>query len=141
MAYTIIEVEEQTGISSYTLRFWAKKGLFPFIERDKHGVKYFSDKDIEWARWIEWLRKGDMSLEDIKLYVNLFAKGFSTASKRREILKTQHGKVLNHIKELKQMAKMLEHKIAIYDEALERGVDLFNTQSSDYEICGEVHKQ
>ncbi|MCI5787281.1 MAG: MerR family transcriptional regulator [Helicobacter trogontum] len=49
MADTIIEVERKTGISSHTLRFWVKKGLFPFIDRDKNGVKYFSEKDIKWV--------------------------------------------------------------------------------------------
>lgn len=35
MAYTIIEVERKTGVSSRTLRFWLDKGLFPFVEKDK----------------------------------------------------------------------------------------------------------
>lgn len=47
MAYTIIEVEKLTGISSHTLRFWAKKGLFPFVQKDTHQVKYFADSDVE----------------------------------------------------------------------------------------------
>nr|WP_230100079.1 MerR family DNA-binding transcriptional regulator [Campylobacter jejuni] len=33
MAYTIIEVERKTGVSSRTLRFWLDKGLFPFVEK------------------------------------------------------------------------------------------------------------
>ena len=52
MAYTIIEVEKKTGVSSHTLRFWAKKGLFPFVEKDDNQVKYFSERDVEWVRWI-----------------------------------------------------------------------------------------
>lgn len=35
MAYTI-KVEKETKISAYTLRFWAKKGLFPFVQKDKN---------------------------------------------------------------------------------------------------------
>ena len=34
MAYTIIEVERKTGVASRTLRFWADKGLFPFVQKD-----------------------------------------------------------------------------------------------------------
>lgn len=36
MAYTIKDVENLTGISSHTLRFWAKKGLFPFVQKDSN---------------------------------------------------------------------------------------------------------
>lgn len=135
MAFTIIEVEQQTGISSHTLRFWAKKGLFPFIQRDKNGVKYFSKSDIEWARWIEWLRKADMSLDDIKHYATLFAKGFSTAQERKSLLEHHHTKLLEHISELSTIAKHLEYKIGLYTQAIDSGIDLFNTQSKDYQKC------
>lgn len=47
MAYTIKEVEKETKISTHTLRFWAKKGLFPFVQKDENSVKYFSKSDIE----------------------------------------------------------------------------------------------
>lgn len=47
LAYTIIEVERKTGISSRTLRFWADKGVFPYVEKDKNGVRYFSEKDLQ----------------------------------------------------------------------------------------------
>ena len=47
MAYTIIEVERKTGVASRTLRFWADKGLFPFVQKDSNGVRYFSEKDVQ----------------------------------------------------------------------------------------------
>ena len=43
MAYTIIEVERKTGVASRILRFWADKGLFPFVQKDSNGVRYFSE--------------------------------------------------------------------------------------------------
>lgn len=47
MAYVIKEVEKETKINSHILRFWAKKGLFPFVQKDENGVKYFSKSDVE----------------------------------------------------------------------------------------------
>lgn len=139
MAFTIIEVEKITGISSHTLRFWAKKGLFPFIQRDKNGVKYFSKNDIEWAKWILWLRKANMSLEDIRLYAIMLSRGFSSAQERKRLLETQYAKLLNHIKELKSIAKHLEYKIDVYDKSIKSGIDLFNTQSKDYKVCKQIY--
>ncbi|WP_347876282.1 MerR family transcriptional regulator [Campylobacter sp. US33a] len=31
----MIEVERKTGIPSKTIRFWADKGVFPYVEKDK----------------------------------------------------------------------------------------------------------
>ncbi|WP_250541025.1 MerR family transcriptional regulator [Campylobacter jejuni] len=72
MAYTIIEVERKTGVSSRTLRFWLDKGLFPFVEKDKNGVRYFSEKDLEWVIWVDCYRQISMRLrilKDIFFYV------------------------------------------------------------------------
>nr|WP_251819755.1 MerR family transcriptional regulator [Campylobacter jejuni] len=72
MAYTIIEVERKTGVSSRTLRFWLDKGLFPFVEKDKNGVRYFSEKDLEWVIWVDCYRQIGMRLrilKDIFFYV------------------------------------------------------------------------
>ena len=44
MAYTIIEVERATNIPARKIRFWLDKGLFPFVERDENGVRYFAKK-------------------------------------------------------------------------------------------------
>lgn len=65
MAYTIIEVERKTGVASRTLRFWADKGLFPFVQKDSNGVRYFSEKDVQWVFWIDCYRQIGMSIEDI----------------------------------------------------------------------------
>ena len=35
---TIKDVAERTGISVYTLRYYAREGLLPSVERDKNGI-------------------------------------------------------------------------------------------------------
>ncbi|PZT48148.1 MerR family transcriptional regulator [Helicobacter valdiviensis] len=132
MTYTIIEVERQTGISSHTIRFWAKKELFPFVSRDKNGVKYFSKKDIGWVEWVACLRSVGMSLEDIKEYIYLFLEGIKTAPRRKELLEQQYKKVQKDIENLKKAQEKLKYKLDIYDKMIESGVDLLNPQSKDY---------
>lgn len=75
MAYTIIEVAKQTGISPHTLRFWAKSGLFEtFIDRDENGVKYFDKRGVELIAWIACLRDTGMNLKETKRYMELITK-------------------------------------------------------------------
>jgi len=133
MAYTIIEVERHTGMPSRTLRFWLDKGLFPFVERDENGVRYFSAKDIEWVYWIHCYRKAGMSLEQIKNYIHLCAKGKQSAQKRFEIITKQREKVLKEIEKLQSALPTLDFKIKYYELLIKDDLDALNVLSKDYD--------
>lgn len=93
MAYTIKKVEKETKISAHTLRFWAKKGLFPFVQKDENSVKYFSKSDIEWVKWIEWLRISGMPIEQVKHYIKLCSLGIKTAKRKTRDVKANKEKI------------------------------------------------
>lgn len=114
MSYTIIDVERQTGISSRTLRFWASKGLFPFTQLNEHGTRYFAQSDVEWAQWIECLRSLDMSIEDIRRYLYLFAQGKDTVRERKRLLQRQQSKIEQHLKTLQNSLEKVKFKIELY---------------------------
>lgn len=134
MAYTIIEVSKQTGISPHTLRFWAKKGVFEtVIDRDENGVKYFNKQAVEWVMWVNYLRTIGMTLKDIKRYAILFTQGMKTAHERREMLVKQMQSLKNQLATIHEIMQVLEKKISIYDEMIATGVDLF--QSHDIKNC------
>lgn len=103
MAYTIIEVARITKIPSRKIRFWADKGLFPFVERDEFGVRYFAKSDIVWVEWVDCLRSCSMSIKDIKRYITLTRGGIETAKERKELLE-RHFKILNKELEILHIA-------------------------------------
>ncbi|QQF52514.1 MerR family transcriptional regulator [Campylobacter fetus] len=133
MAKTIIDVEKKTGISSRTIRFWLGKGLFPFVERDKNGVNYFSDRDIEWVMWVDCFRKTGMSIEKIKHYITLAAKGKSSAATRLNMIEEQKAIIKAEIKKLEEIDKKLDYKIGYYKDMLANHEDTINPISNDYE--------
>lgn len=133
MAKTIIEVEKQTGISSRTIRFWLSKGLFPFVERDKNGVNYFSDRDIEWVMWVDCFRKTGMSIEKIKHYITLAQKGKSSAALRLKMIEDQQALIKSEIKKLEEIDKKLDYKISYYKNMIASDEDTINPVSKDYE--------
>ena len=135
MAYTIIEVERATNIPSRKIRFWLDKGLFPFVERDENGVRYFAKSDMEWLKWIEWLRQCGMSLNEIRAYAEALSGGIKTAQKRRALLQKSYANLQTHIASLQEISQKLETKLRMYDEMIEKGVDTFNPQSRDYKEC------
>lgn len=140
MAFTIIDVEKQTGVSSHTIRFWAKKGLFPFVQKDKNKIKYFSKSDVEWVKWIEWLRTSGMSIKQIKHYIDLCPLGIESAKERQNMLKETMKHLEEQIKSLKESHKVLKRKVEIYEDMLKEEVDGFNPQSKDYTPCDKFCK-
>lgn len=52
MHYTIGEISKITGLSSYTLRYYAKEGLLPFVERNDQARRQFDDHDLSMVNLI-----------------------------------------------------------------------------------------
>ncbi|TLD86174.1 MerR family transcriptional regulator [Helicobacter sp. MIT 05-5294] len=115
MAWTIIEVERKTGIPSTKIRFWIKKGLFPYLETDKNKVRYFSQNDIDALRWIEYLRETKMDIKTIKHYIDLYFQGDKTLKERKDIIKKQVEFVKKDLAKTKEILKILEEKHKMYE--------------------------
>lgn len=62
---TIKEVEEQTGLSRSTIRFYEKEKLIEPLRNDKNGYRDYSETDVEKIKKIAYLRTLDISVEDI----------------------------------------------------------------------------
>lgn len=88
MAYTITQIEELSGISAHTLRYYDKCGFFPSLSRDNRGRRIYSDEDFAQLELVHALRKSGLSIEGIKYYVTL-SKQSGTDEERAGILKEQ----------------------------------------------------
>lgn len=112
--YTVKEVSEMMNISPYTLRFYDKKGLFPFVKRNSKNVREFNEEDLEWVYIVMCLRATGLSISNVQYYINLFRQGDETVKKRLELLIEQRQIIKKQLAELKQKSEMLEYKIAVY---------------------------
>ena len=74
MLYTIGEMAKLLDIPASTLRYYDKQGLLPFVERSKSGIRMFQEKDYEWLKLIECLKKSGLTLSEIK---NIFSWQFA----------------------------------------------------------------
>ena len=41
MLYTVNMISKITGLTPYTIRYYAKEGLLPFVERSSNGTRLF----------------------------------------------------------------------------------------------------
>jgi DNA-binding transcriptional MerR regulator len=114
--YTINEVAEICNISPYTLRFYDKEGLLPFVSRNRSGNRQFSDTDLNVIKLICCLKNTGMQIKDIKRYIDLVMQGAETSAQRKQIMIEHRKTVLNQIEDLKKNLNIIDLKIALYDK-------------------------
>src|SRR5574344_1128392 len=115
---TIKEVSKEMNISEHTLRFWAKEGLFPYVERDKSNIRQFSEDDLQWVLIVKCLRSGGVQLTDIKKYLALCQVGDSTIEERFGIIMSAKQKTIEQITELNKQLDKLNYKEKYYRDLM-----------------------
>lgn len=134
MNYTVGEMAKMIDIPATTLRYYDKEGLLPYVERTDGGIRVFKDSDIEWLQIITCMKKAGMSIQDIKLYVQLIQEGNDTIDTRLQMFKKQRKVLEQQLEELKNTINVLDYKCWYYETAKEAGsTDIFKTMSEkDY---------
>ncbi len=115
MKYTIKEVSERTGMSAYTLRFYEKKGILPTVDRDEKGARIFNEDLILWIETVQALRSTDLSLLEIKQYLELYIEGDKTLSHRREMLNHQKNELEKQSSRIMKALERVNYKLALID--------------------------
>ena len=121
MYYTIGEIAKKVNVSPHTLRFYAKEGLLPFVERSESGIRMFKDEDFQWLMIIKCLKKAGMPIKDIKTLIDLTMEGDSTIEQRLEIFKRQKESLEKQIAQLQETLKLLKYKCWYYETAKNAG--------------------
>jgi Predicted transcriptional regulators len=83
--YRIGDFSELVGLNSPTLRYYEKEGLIK-PHRTNSGVRYYTEQDARWVRFLLHLKSTGMTIEQLKRYVKLRAEGDSTINQRVELL-------------------------------------------------------
>ena len=117
MSYTITQVAEKMNLTAYTLRYYEKEGLLPFVKRTESGIRRFTDSDLDWLSLICCLKGTGMSVKHIKEYIDLSMQGDETLQQRLQIFIKQRENVLMQIEELQKHLAKVNCKIKCYSEA------------------------
>ena len=112
---TIAEVSKQYNISADTLRYYERIGLIPPVNRNKNGIRDYTDEDCKWVDFIKCMRSAGLPIEVLIEYVTLFRQGKSTIEARKEILIEQRGILEEKINFMTATLERLNYKIDNYD--------------------------
>lgn len=110
-------------VSEHTLRFWAKSGFFPFLQRDNNNIRRFSENDLNWVRIVKCLRSVGTQNKDIKRYIDLCIVGDSTIKERYQIILDTKAKALEQMEELKKQLELLDYKENFYKNLIKNHLE------------------
>lgn len=117
--YYIGEFSKKFGISIDTLRYYEKIGLI-YPERDKINKRIYSEKDIEWLKFIMRLKETNMPIKQIQYYSKLRYEGDNTIQERLELLNEHMNRLKAEKEKIEENMQHLKEKITIYNDMMEK---------------------
>ena len=115
---TISEVSKKFDLSQDTLRYYERIGLIPSVNRNKGGIRDYTEEDCRWIEFIKCMRNAGLPIEVLIEYVALFQQGDTTAEARKKLLMEQRNQLSAKIEEMKATLERLNYKIERYEQAV-----------------------
>ncbi|WP_209812215.1 MerR family transcriptional regulator [Ammoniphilus resinae] len=121
--YSISEAANELNLTVYTLRYYDKEGLLPFVERTASGIRVFKESDISALKIIECLKATGMPIKEIKHFIDWCSEGDSTLQQRYDMFVERKAMVEAQMEELKKTLELIDHKCFYYKTALDAGTE------------------
>ncbi|MDZ4992557.1 MerR family transcriptional regulator [Clostridium perfringens] len=114
----IKEVSKKFNLSQDTLRYYERIGLIPPVNRNKSGVRDYTEEDCNWIEFIKCMRGAGLPIEVLIEYVGLFQQGDTTIDARKELLIEQRNILIEKMEEMNRTLERLNYKIARYEDSM-----------------------
>ncbi|CAN7728105.1 MerR family transcriptional regulator [Paenibacillus sp. LjRoot153] len=114
----IAEVSEKFELSQDTLRYYERIGLIPRVNRNKSGIRDYTEEDLRWVEFIKCMRGVGLPVETLIDYVRLYQQGDETLESRKELLVEQHKQLITRMADMQIVLERLEGKIDRYDQMI-----------------------
>lgn len=104
------ELSKLSGVAVETIRFYENEGLIPKAARSMNNYRSYTESHLKRLQFIRHCRSLDMSLDDIRLLIDVGARQNAEACKVQALI-TRHMKKIdeqiNALKELRQHLGLL----------------------------------
>ncbi|EQM55329.1 MerR family transcriptional regulator [Lactiplantibacillus plantarum EGD-AQ4] len=136
MTLTIHDVAQRTGLTTYTLRYYAKEGLLDFVTRssNKLGTRLFKESDLEFIYLIKCLKNAGLSIKEIKTFVDWTMAGDSTIAERRDMFQKRRTALQQQMADLQATLDVVNYKYWYYQVAEDAGTCAAHDDMPDAEI-------
>lgn len=114
----ITEVSKKYELSADTLRYYERVGLIPSVNRNKSGIRDYTEEDCRWVEFIKCMRNAGLPIEILIEYVTLFQQGDETVVERKELLIEQRNVIIARMEDMKKTLERLNFKIERYEHTV-----------------------
>ena len=111
--YSIRAFADIFGLTPATVRYYESLGLIS-PQRSVNQRRFYTEKDVEWMRFILHLKNTGMSMEQLQQYVLLRSQGDVTIAERLELLLQTRDDFLQQQAKLQKHLQILNDKIEWY---------------------------
>ena len=108
--YTMKEVCRETGMTYEALQFYCNEGLVPNVKRDANNHRVFDDRDVAWIRSLTCLKNCGMSIQEMKVYIDLCLQGEPSIPERKVILAQKRKDLLKKMAQLQASIDYIDWK-------------------------------
>lgn len=115
---TIAEISKKYDLSQDTLRYYERIGLIPTVNRNKSGIRDYTEEDCRWVEFIKCMRGAGLPIETLIEYVALFQQGDATIEARKELLIEQRKQLIARMEDMKNTLERLDYKIEVYEQSI-----------------------
>ena len=116
--YTMMEACRETDMPYQTLKFYCNQGLVPNVKRDKNNRRVFDRHDIEWVKSLGCLKRCGMSIEEMRVYLDLCLQGEPSIPTRKEMLAEKRARLVEQLAQVQASIDYIDWKQGFYDDVL-----------------------
>lgn len=139
MSYSIGQVADKLSISPYTLRYYDKEGLLPFVDRNSAGRRRFKDNDFNFLEVIVCLKEAGVPVKQIGNFIDLCMTGDTTLQDRYDFLNEHEAKLEAKMARLQHTLDFLRWKKWYYKTALQAGTESIHYLPGTNHVDPAVH--
>lgn len=141
MRYSIGDVAEIMDLPQSTLRYWDKKGLLPFVDRDQNGRRDFKDNDLNFLEVINCMKESGLKIKQIRHFIDLCMQGDMTLEERYDFLDKQEKVLMKKIDTLQSELDFLRYKKWYFKTAVQAGTEKIHMTSDGKRVQPDIKEQ
>jgi DNA-binding transcriptional MerR regulator len=112
------EACNEVSMTYEALKFYCNEGLVPNVKRDENNCRVFDERDINWIKGLTCLKNCGMSIQEMKIYLELCLAGEASIPARKIILAQKRDELLHRIAVLNDSVSYIDWKQQFYDDVL-----------------------
>lgn len=116
--YTMMQVCKETGLTYQALKFYCNEGLIPNVKRDNNNRRIFDERNVKWIKDLICLKRCGMSIQEMKIYLELCLAGESTIPQRQRLLREKQEALRASVRELEDSIAYIDWKQDFYSKVL-----------------------